>query len=96
MKQGKLSIGQVIEIRPGRFKRNSDTMICIPLRSTITSLYSEKNKMKEAVCGGLIAIGTNLDPSLTKDDKFKGFDMKLRITVNPKPLLVLIDILLIF
>jgi translation initiation factor 2 subunit 3 len=70
LKQGKLSIGQIIEIRPGRFMK--DTQKCVPWRSAIVSLFSEKNRLTEAVSGGLIAIGTNLDPSLTKEDKLQG------------------------
>ncbi len=72
LKQGKLNVGQIIEIRPGRFKKDANGSKCIPLRSEVVSLYSEKNQMKEAVSGGLIAIGTNLDPFLTKDDKLQG------------------------
>ncbi len=69
LKQGQLKVGQEIEIRPGIMLEKNK---CIPLKSTIISLYSEKNSMQTVTSGGLIAIGTELDPYLTKNDKLQG------------------------
>lgn len=68
LKYGQFKIGQKIEIKPGIMLNNE----LIPIKSEIISLYSEKNKLTEANCGGLIAIGTNIDPSLTKNDLLQG------------------------
>jgi translation initiation factor 2 subunit 3 len=68
LKYGQFKVGQKIEIKPGIMVNNE----LIPLKSEIISLYSEKNKLTEANCGGLIAIGTNIDPSFTKNDLLQG------------------------
>lgn len=68
LKQGVLKIGQEIEIRPGVRIDNK----CVPLRSKIISLYSEKNKLECAESGGLIAVGTEIDPFLSKNDMIIG------------------------
>ncbi len=70
LKQGKLKIGQTIEIRPGIVIGKERR--CVPLKTTVISLYSEKNSMQEAISGGLIAVGTLLDSFLTKNDKLQG------------------------
>lgn len=72
--QGILRVGQEVEIRPGVVKRlpNGQVTSCQPLRTIVKSLYAEKNKLEFAVPGGLIGVGTSLDPSLTKKDFLKG------------------------
>eukprot|EP01092_Planopodium_desertum_P014626 TRINITY_DN742_c0_g2_i2.p1 TRINITY_DN742_c0_g2~~TRINITY_DN742_c0_g2_i2.p1 ORF type:complete len:466 (+),score=25.08 TRINITY_DN742_c0_g2_i2:26-1423(+) len=71
--QGKLEIGQEIEIRPGWITRGADGQImCRPHRSFISSLYSEKTALRYAVPGGLIAVGLELDPAFTRDDGLVG------------------------
>jgi translation initiation factor 2 subunit 3 len=65
---GKLSIGDEIKISPPIVKNNKE----IRLKSKVNSLYSGKEKLEEAKPGGLIAIGTSLDPSLTKADSLVG------------------------
>lgn len=65
---GKLEIGQEIEIKPGLITKDETK----PLRAIIKSLYSEKNPLKYATGGGLIAIGTTLDPNLSKNDRLQG------------------------
>jgi len=72
---GILRIGDEIEIRPGIvLGRNAITgqYQCQPLRTIITSLHSEKNILQYAVPGGLIGVGTKLDPDLCKSDKLIG------------------------
>jgi len=69
LRRGFLRVGQDIEIRPGLIinERNGKYR-CIPLITKVESLYSEKNSIDIAVPGGLIAVGTTLDPTLTKGD----------------------------
>jgi len=71
--QGILKIGDEIEIRPGvSFKNESGQWMVRPLQTRIVSLSSEKNKLQYAVPGGLIGVGTNLDPSLCRANHLVG------------------------
>jgi len=70
--RGVLKVGDEIEIRPGikRVKHNQETWE--PLTSSIAALNSGAESFKELSPGGLIAIQTHLDPSLTKSDALIG------------------------
>ncbi len=67
-------IGDTLEIRPGICFQNpvSNKFECHPIITCITSLYSEEQALDFAVPGGLIGIGTNIDPSLCRDDRLVG------------------------
>ncbi|MFQ5999378.1 MAG: translation initiation factor IF-2 subunit gamma [Candidatus Bathyarchaeia archaeon] len=70
--QGKFKTGDEIEIRPGiRVERHGETLY-ESLFSEIVSLHAGGRTVKEAQCGGLVGIGTLLDPSLTKADGLIG------------------------
>jgi len=70
---GILKIGENIEIRPGISKRNKlGKLKCFPVLTKVQSLNTEKNKLRLAVPGGLIGVGTLLDPSLTRADRLSG------------------------
>jgi translation initiation factor 2 subunit 3 len=45
---------------------------CIPIYSKITALLAENNELKYAVPGGLIGVGTKIDPTLTRADRLVG------------------------
>ena len=65
--QGVLRIGDEIEVRPGIVSKEADgSMKCTPIYSRIMSLYAEQNDLKYAVPGGLIGVGTKIDPTLTR------------------------------
>ncbi len=66
--QGKLEVGQEIELRPGYY----DGSKWVPVTTEIRGLSSGSEKLQEALPGGLIAIATDLDPALTKDDQMVG------------------------
>ncbi|MBN2156409.1 MAG: translation initiation factor IF-2 subunit gamma [Candidatus Lokiarchaeota archaeon] len=66
--QGVLQIGDKIEIRPGIKRSNKFE----PLKTNVTSIYQGDIPLDSAHPGGLIAIGTTLDPSLTKADNLIG------------------------
>ncbi|TFG24984.1 MAG: translation initiation factor IF-2 subunit gamma [Promethearchaeota archaeon] len=66
--KGKIKIGDKIEIRPGLHIKDN----YMPLKSTIISISQGKNLLEEAKPGGLIGLGTKLDPSLTKGDSLIG------------------------
>jgi translation initiation factor 2 subunit 3 len=60
---GKLSVGQEIEIRPGILSKNKQgKIISQPITTTITSIKTDTMELKEALPGGLIGIGTDIDP----------------------------------
>lgn len=71
--QGVLKLGQEVEVRPGIVTKNQDgTMKCVPIFSKIVSLFAEKNELQYAVPGGLIGVGTTIDPTLTRADRLVG------------------------
>merc|ERR1712038_662340 len=45
---------------------------CSPIYSKISSLYAEHNDLQYAVPGGLIGVGTKIDPTLTRADRLVG------------------------
>ena len=47
-------------------------MRCEPIISEVVSLFAEHNNLSYAVPGGLIAIGTKIDPTLCKSDRMIG------------------------
>lgn len=70
---GCLRLGEDIEIRPGQLEKKEDgTPYCIIRRAKITSLKAENNPLQFAVPGGLIGVGTTLDPSLCRADRLAG------------------------
>ncbi len=70
--QGKLGIGEEIEIRPGMKASREGRATWQHLRSRIVNLHASRSPVEEAVPGGLIGVGTELDPSLTKGDSLVG------------------------
>lgn len=71
--QGVLRMGQEIEIRPGIITKDSDGKAkCMPIFSRIMTLYAERNELQYAVPGGLIGVGTTVDPTLTRADRLVG------------------------
>ena len=71
--KGVLRIGQDIEIRPGIVTKDKTGGVrCLPIKSKIVSLYAEHNDLSFAVPGGLIGVGTKIDPTLTRADRLVG------------------------
>mmetsp|Transcript_31465 Transcript_31465/g.44081 ORF Transcript_31465/g.44081 Transcript_31465/m.44081 type:complete len:471 (+) Transcript_31465:3-1415(+) len=71
--RGVLKVGDEIEVRPGIITKDKDgKMKCIPIFSRVMGLYTEKNALKFAVPGGLIGVGTKIDPTLTRADRLVG------------------------
>jgi len=71
--KGVLRVGEEIEIRPGIVSRDSSGKpLCKPIKSRIMSLAAEQNSLQYAVPGGLIGVGTKIDPSLTRADRLLG------------------------
>ncbi|MDF1539541.1 MAG: translation initiation factor IF-2 subunit gamma [Candidatus Thorarchaeota archaeon] len=67
--QGKLKVGDDIEISPGQKTDKGFE----PIKAKITSLLSGSgNSIEEAYPGGLIGVGTLLDPASTRADRLVG------------------------
>lgn len=74
---GVLRVGQQIEVRPGLVyqlpNQKGEMEFCYqPLITTVCSLFSEKTGLQKAIPGGLIGVGTKLDPALTKQNRLVG------------------------
>ncbi|ELU38009.1 translation initiation factor eIF2 gamma subunit [Rhizoctonia solani AG-1 IA] len=71
--QGVLRLNQEVEIRPGIITKDNEGKVrCRPIFSKIVSLLAEKNELKFAVPGGLIGVGTRIDPTLCRADRLVG------------------------
>ncbi len=70
--QGKLKIGDEIEIVPGRKVDVAGKAVYERITANVVSLEAGGRSVKEVLPGGLIAIGTGLDPSITKSDGLTG------------------------
>lgn len=70
--QGKLKIGDEIEVMPGIQVKKKGKMSWISLKSEIIGLVAAGKPVDEVGPGGLIGVGTLLDPALTKADSLSG------------------------
>ena len=70
--QGKFRVGDQIEIRPGIPVQEGGKTKYERLLTTIRSLSVSRGQVEEATSGGLVGIGTDLDPSLSKSDGLVG------------------------
>ena len=70
--QGKFAVKDEIEIRPGISLEEEGKSVYKPLFSEIVSLQAGGRNVKEAHCGGLVGVGTLLDPSISKADGLTG------------------------
>lgn len=65
---GKLKVGQEVEIRPGvKIKDKFE-----PIRTKIVGLQKARTNLKTATAGGLLGVLTTFDPYLTKADSLSG------------------------
>lgn len=72
LKQGVLKLGDKIEIKPGRKVEEKGKVRWEPIYTEIASIITGGEMVKEAHPGGLLGIGTYLDPALTKADSLAG------------------------
>lgn len=70
--QGKFAVGDEIEIRPGISMEKEGKTVYNPLVSEIVNLQAGERNVKEVTCGGLVGVGTLLDPSYSKADGLTG------------------------
>jgi len=72
LKQGKLKVGDEIEIKPGIKVEKQGKVFYEPLKTKIMSLKTGGYSVKEVIPGGSIGILTDLDPSIIKSDSLSG------------------------
>ena len=66
-------VNQEIEIRPGIISKDtSGKLKCQPIFSKIVSMHAEQNDLQYAAPGGLIGVGTKIDPTLCRGDRMVG------------------------
>lgn len=70
--QGSLKVGDKIEVRPGRQVEVAGKTQWEEVTTEIVSLRAGGAERKQANPGGLIAVGTQLDPAMTKSDAMLG------------------------
>jgi len=83
--RGVLKVGQEIEVRPGLVSKDAEGQLtCKPIRSRIVSLFAEQNELMYAVPGGLIGVGTMIDPTLSRADRMVGQVLGSRVNALPE------------
>lgn len=83
MKQGRLKVGDLIEIRPGRKEEHENKVTWVPIQTTIASATIGNVKVNEIVPGGSAGLGTTLDPCITKADSLVGQVVGLKDKMPP-------------
>jgi translation initiation factor 2 subunit 3 len=70
--EGAFEVGEEIELRPGREVEEGGQSEWQPITTTIRSLQAGSESVDAVTPGGLIGVGTGLDPSMTKGDGLGG------------------------
>ncbi|MEK6823973.1 MAG: translation initiation factor IF-2 subunit gamma [Nanoarchaeota archaeon] len=78
LKQGKLKIGDEIEIKPGLIIKKAHDKIYQTLTTKIVYLYKGNQSINQVTPGASISIETALDPILTKSDSLTGCLVSLK------------------
>ncbi|MCR4327707.1 MAG: translation initiation factor IF-2 subunit gamma [Nanoarchaeota archaeon] len=72
LKEGKLKVGEEIEIKPGRTVKKNNQYSYEPITTKILSIQKGNESVKEVHPGASISIETGLDPFMTKTDSLTG------------------------
>lgn len=72
--KGCLQVGDEIAIRPGKVTKSRHTgkTTWTEIQSVIMTLQADNNQLMYAIPGGLIAVGTKVDPQFTRSDNMVG------------------------
>ncbi len=70
--EGSMHPGDELEIRPGQKIESENITRWVPIITKISKIIAGKGEVEEATPGGLLAVGTTLDPTLTKSDTLTG------------------------
>jgi translation initiation factor 2 subunit 3 len=69
---GELEAGDELQLRPGREVEEGGQTEWRPLETTVRSLQAGGENVEKATPGGLLGVGTGLDPAVTKGDALAG------------------------
>lgn len=69
---GKICTGDEIEIRPGILIGKIGKILCKPIKTKVLSLKTDSTELNEIFPGGLIGIGTDIDPIYSKANYLTG------------------------
>jgi translation initiation factor 2 subunit 3 len=72
LKQGKLKVGDEIEIKPGRIVKEANQIHYYTLKTKIVKLFKGSKSVEELSPGGSMSIETELDMALGKSDALSG------------------------
>lgn len=72
LKQGKLKVGDEIEIKPGRIVKEANQIHYYTLKTKAIKLFNGSKQVDELLPGGSMSIGTELDMFLGKSDALAG------------------------
>ncbi len=81
--RGTLRVGDDVEIVPGLRVDEGGQTVYKPLTTKVTSLFCGNQEVEAAGPGGLIAIGTSLDPAIAKADSLTGRMLGLKEKLPP-------------
>lgn len=68
--RGELKVGDEIELKPGMLDERSGKLV--PVVTKVSSLETGAGPTDKVGAGGLVAVGTHLDPTFTKGDQMVG------------------------
>ena len=72
LSRGRLTGDETLELRPGREVEEGGHSEFQPIETEIRSLQAGGDDVDEATPGGLLGVGTGLDPAMTKGDALAG------------------------
>ncbi len=81
--EGLLHSGDELEIRPGRKVESDGVTRWEPIFTKVTRVVAGRDPVEGGTPGGLLAVGTSLDPTLTKSDSLTGQVAGLPGTLPP-------------
>ena len=70
--RGELEADDEIQLRPGREVEEEGQTEWRPVKTTVRSLQADGQTVDKTTPGGLLGVGTGLDPSITKGDALAG------------------------
>ncbi len=70
--KGSLSVGDMIEVRPGRVYEKKNQQVTSSYKTQITGIMTGTQRVETIYPGGSVALMTQLDPSIVKSDKLVG------------------------
>lgn len=72
LKQGRLKVGDKIELRPGRVYEEANQLKAKPITATVLSAITGGTPVESVGPGGSVGLMTDLDPSIVKSDSLTG------------------------